>query len=209
MLIDYPEGEVEEFDVPNFPNDLSKGSRRVPFSRVLYIDRSDFREEDDPKFKRLAPGKTVGLMHTRDDRKTGDDKAYRITCANFIKDDQGRVKLIEAICDRGITHKSKARAFIQWVAECPRHKSPVPAEVRLYSGLFKHEDPAKNPEGWLADVNPDSLEVKPAFVEVGLRNAKPEDHFQFLRLGYFTADKDSTKDKLVFNRTVTLKTRDS
>ncbi|RKP16619.1 ribosomal protein L25-like protein, partial [Rozella allomycis CSF55] len=160
VLTDFPENEIEEFEI----KDEISGTRKIPFSKIIYIDQSDFRLEDDPNFKRLAPGKSVCLMFSHDAKKTTADKSYRITCTDYIQDENGKVTQLMAICDRGVNHKTKAPARIQWVAESPLHNSPIKAQVNLYSNLFLHENPSSNPDGWLADVNPNSLEIKTAFV---------------------------------------------
>jgi glutaminyl-tRNA synthetase len=194
-IIDYPDNEVEEFDVPNFPNDESKGTHKVPFSRTIYIDRSDFREDDVAGYKRLAPGKTVGLLYA----------SYNITCTDYKTDEKGEVTELIAICDRDVKKTKKAKAYIQWVAKSQNHQSPIAAEVRLINSLFSVENPFSGPDDWLTKINPKSMEICNAYVSIGARHCKPGDHFQFQRVAYFCVDPDSTKDKLVFNRTVTLK----
>lgn len=186
-----------ELTVPNKPRDDSMGSHMVPFTKTVYIDGSDFREEDDPNYYRLAPGKTVGLLYVPEP----------ITCTNVVKNADGSIKEIHATY--GATSK-KPKTYIQWVAESKKHNSPIPATIRLYSNLFKHSNPYDKelvPGGWLSDVNPESLVVKTGFVEVGVRGKSVGDKFQFQRVGYFCIDQDSNveKDEFVFNRTVTLK----
>lgn len=195
-------GHVEEIVVPNKPRDDSMGSRSLPFSKVIYIDASDFREvDDDPNFYRLAPGKVVGLLHV----------PHPITCQEIIKDSTGKILEIKALLLNDPDHKpKKPKTYIQWVGESARHLSPVTLEARLYSNLFMHSDPDNKdlvPGGWLSDLNPNSLVVKKSMVDIGIYSAKPEDKFQFLRLGYFCIDKDSdfSKNKIVVNQTVSLK----
>jgi len=192
---------VQEITVPNKPRDESMGSHKVPFTKTIYIDRSDFREQDDPNYYRLAPNKTVGLLYVE----------HPITCTEVIKDGEGNIVEIRAKYEDQNARKPKT--FIQWVAESPKHNSPVEIEVREYSNLFLHENPMDStavPGGWLSDINPNSLTVVPkAFAEVGINNCKVEDKFQFVRVGYFCVDSDSKLDsnpkKIVVNRTVTLK----
>ena len=192
-ITNYPEDKVEDISLPNVPQDASKGEHTVLFCRTLYIDRSDFREEDSPDYYRLAPNKEVGLQ-----------RAYNITCKQMIRDESG--KLVELLVEYDASNARKPKAYIQWVAHCPLRQSPVPVEVRMYSALFKGKNPDEHPQGFLADINKESLTVLPAaLADVGVLNAKPEDKFQFERIGFFCVDKDSTPEKLVFNRTVGLK----
>lgn len=205
----------EEFDAPFFkPNDTKMGSHHLPFARILYIDRSDFRETDSKDYFRLAPGKSVGLLKV----------PHTIKCTAFSKAGDGRV--IEIVCryENDVPFK-KPKTYIQWIAEAPEKGSPVPVEVRVTNQLFKSENPLDNPKGFLADINPESEEVfKGAIIETGIHEIRrrapwPElegekDHskigpesvrFQALRVGYFAMDSDSTEDKIVLNRIVTLK----
>lgn len=200
-ITNLPEDYVEEITVPNKPRDESMGSHKVPFTRVLYIDRSDFREQDDPNYYRLAPNKTVGLLYVN----------HPITCTEVVKDKDGNVVLIKAKYED--KNERKPKTFIQWVAESPKHNSPVSVEVRQYSNLFIHENPMDSelvPGGWLTDINPNSLTVIPkAMVEVGINECSIEEKFQFVRVGYFCIDTDSKLDgaqkKIIVNRTVSLK----
>ncbi|KAJ3077653.1 hypothetical protein HK102_005063 [Quaeritorhiza haematococci] len=202
-LVNLPEGHVEEISVPNKPRDDAMGSHIVPFTRTVYIDRSDFREkDDDPNFRRLAPGKTVGLLNV----------PFPVTATEVIRDPStGTVVEVKCRYENDPKTKIKPKTYIQWVADSPSYGSPVRVEVRLYSNLFMHPDPDNKdqvPGGWMSDINPDSLTiVKDAFVEIGVKGAKIEDKFQFQRLGYFCVDRDSEpkKGRYVFNRTVTLK----
>jgi glutaminyl-tRNA synthetase len=188
----YPEGQVEWFDAENNPEDPSAGTRKVPFTRTIYIEQDDFREEPPKKFFRLAPGTEVRLKHT-----------YYIRVREIIKDAEGHV--VELRC----THDPESRGggtpdgrvikgTLQWVSA----EHAVPAEVRIYDQLFS----ATVPSGDLEEVNPASLEVlTDAKAEPSLKEAKVGERFQFLRMGYFCMDPDSKGDRLVFNRTATLK----
>ncbi len=200
VIENYPEGQVEELDAVNNPEDASMGTRKVPFSRVLYIEQDDFREDPPKKYYRLSPGREVRLRW-----------GYFITCKDVVKDPKtGQIVELRCTYDpqtRGgdAPDGRKVKATIHWVSAAHAAR----AEVRLYDNLFSKEDPGDVDEGqdWLANLNPNSLEVLPeCCVEPGLAGAKPGDIFQFERLGYFCADsKDSQPGRLVFNRTVTLK----
>ncbi|KAJ3331045.1 hypothetical protein HDU76_004212 [Blyttiomyces sp. JEL0837] len=198
-LTNLKEDYHEYITLPNKPRDESFGEHKVPFTRTIYIDRSDFREEDDPNFFRLALNKTVGLLNI----------PFPIRAKEIVKDNSGNIIEVKATYETG--DKSKPKAYIQWVAESAKDKSPVKMEVRNYSNLFHHSNPMDKtlvPGGWLSDINRDSLQViSNAYAEVGLFAAKVEDKFQFLRLGYYCVDQDSKIDegKYVLNRTVTLK----
>jgi glutaminyl-tRNA synthetase len=197
VIENYPEGQVEELDAVNNPEDLSVGTRKVPFSRVLYIEQDDFREEPPPKYYRLAPGREVRLRY-----------AYFLKCESAVKDAQGNV--VELRCTYDPATKGgaapdgrKVKATIHWVSAA----HAVEAEARLYDLLFTQPDPEDVPEGdFTAVISPYSLEVLAGCkVEPSLASAKPGDRVQFERLGYFCVDPDSTDGKLVFNRTVSLK----
>ena len=199
VLENYPEDQLEELDAVNNPEDPSAGTRKVPFSRVLYIEREDFREDPPKKFYRLAPGREVRLRY-----------AYYITCTKVIKDDRtGEVTELRCTYDpatRGGDSPDgrKVKATLHW-ASAP---NALQAEVRLYDHLFTKEDPDDVEEGadWKSNLNPNSLETLTSCrVEPGLANAKPGDRVQFERQGYFCEDPDSTAGHLVLNRTVTLK----
>ena len=196
VITNYPEGQEEMLETDNNPEDANEGTRLMPFSRELWIEREDFMEEPPKKFFRLGPGLIVRLK-----------SAYVIKCEGFTKDANGNVTEIQ--CSYMPESKSghdmteiKVKGTIHWVS-IPHAKT---AEVRLYDRLFKVEDPS-NEEGDFKDyINPDSVQIIPeAYIEPALTTAKPQDRFQFMRKGYFCVDTDSTPDKLIFNRTVTLK----
>ncbi len=194
-LENYPEDQVEELDAVNNPEDPSMGSRKVPFSRILYIERDDFREDPPKKYFRLSPGGEVRLRY-----------GYIIKCVNVVKDEHtGEVSELRCTYDpetRSGTASSarKVKGTIHWVSA--RHAAD--AEVRLYDRLFTVEDPGG--DNWKEQINPQSLEIlTECKVEPGLRTTRPQDRFQFERLGYFCADADSRNDALVFNRAVTLR----
>jgi glutaminyl-tRNA synthetase len=198
VIENYPESQVEEIEAVNNPEDESAGTRRVPFSRVLYIEREDFREDPPKKFFRLAPGREVRLRY-----------AYLVTCTSVSKDGSGNVVELRCTYDpasRGGTPADgrKVKATLHWVSAAHAHE----AEVRLYDRLFTREDPDDVEEGedFTASINPDSLKVVTgAKVEPGLAGAAAGSFYQFERQGYFTVDPDSAPGKLVFNRTVSLK----
>ena len=200
VIENYPAGQVEELEALNNPEDLSKGTRLVPFTRVIYIERDDFREDPPKEFFRLSPGSEVRLRY-----------AYIIKCTDVVKDSEtGEIKEVHCTYDpetkSGSSQSSrKVKATIHWVS-APHSRR---AEVRLYDHLFSKEDPDDVPEGanWLTNVNPQSLEVLPdCRVEPTLANAQAGERYQFERLGYFCVDPvDSTQNNPVFNRTVTLR----
>ena len=197
VITNYPEDREEWLETVNNPEDESMGTRNIPFSREVYIEREDFMEDPPPKFFRLAPGKEVRLK-----------SAYIIKCERVIRDDSGKV--IEVHCTYDPETKSggpqsnrKVKGTLHWVSA--RHA--LEAEIRLYDRLFKTEVPDEAPEGedFRSNLNPGSLSVITGFVEPGLKGSRPGDKFQFQRLGYFCVDPDSTETKLVFNRTTTLR----
>jgi glutaminyl-tRNA synthetase len=199
VIIDnYPEGKTEMLDAVNNPEDPSKGTRKVPFSKVLYIEQDDFMEEPPKKFFRLAPGREVRLRY-----------AYFITCTNAVKDKDGKVIELHCTYDpatRGgdAPDGRKVKSTLHWLSA----KDAIKAEVRLYDHLFTEANPDDVPEGkkFTDSLNPDSLKVLDnCFVEPSVANAKPLDRFQFERLGYFCVDPDSKEGKLVFNRTASLR----
>lgn len=191
-ITNLPANAKAEIRVPDFPADESKGSHVVPFSKTIFIEQSDFREVMEKGYKRLTPEQPVGLRHA----------GYVISVQRVIKDDGGKVVELEVTCSSSDSTE-KPKAFIHWVCE------PLQCEVRLYERLFLHknpEDPSEVPKGFLSDINPHSLHIiKSALIDRSVSKAKVLDQFQFERVGYFSLDPDSTADKLVFNRTVTLK----
>jgi glutaminyl-tRNA synthetase len=200
VIVNYPEGRVEELEAVNNPEDPGMGTRRVPFSRVLYIERDDFREDPPKQFFRLAPGREVRLRY-----------AYFITCVDVVKDPRtGEVVELRCTYDpatRGgdAPDGRRVRATLHWVSAA----HALPAEVRLYDRLFLKADPNDTEEGvdFTAYLNPNSLQVlKPCWVEPSLASAAPGSRYQFERLGYFCLDPvDAAPGDLVFNRTVTLR----
>ncbi|KAL1984925.1 hypothetical protein VTN96DRAFT_8584 [Rasamsonia emersonii] len=219
IIDDLPDGYEEMVEVP-FSKDPSFGTHRVPFSKVVYIERSDFREQDAPDYFRLAPGKTVGLLKV----------PFPITATSFEKDPQtGEVTCVHAKYEKpedgSSTPLKKAKTYIHWVGESAAHNSPIKAEVRAFNPLFKSDDPNAHPDGFLADINPDSEQIYPnAYIETGFREVSksapwPKEsggessteispysiRFQGMRVAYFAVDQDSTPEKVVLNRIVTLK----
>jgi glutaminyl-tRNA synthetase len=199
VIDNYPEGQVEELEALNNPEDPAAGTRKVPFSRELYIEQDDFREEPPKKFFRLFPGQEVRLRG-----------GYFIKCTSLVKDEKSG-EVVEVHCTYDPATRSgnapdgrKVKATIHWVSA----QHAINAEVRLYESLFSKEDPNDVPESqeFTANLNPNSLEtLTAAKLEPSLASAKPGDRYQFERLGYFCADPDSTSEKLVFNRTVQLR----
>jgi len=199
VIDNYPEDKVEQMEAVNNPEDAGMGTRQVPFSRVLYIEQEDFREEPPKKFYRLAPGREVRLRY-----------AYFVTCVDVVKDERtGEVVELHCTYDpatRGgdAPDGRKVKSTLHWVSAA----HALEAEVRLYDHLFTKEDPADVPEGedWKANLNPNSLEVLPSCrVEPSLAGAAAGSRYQFERLGYFCVDPDSTAGRLVFNRTLSLR----
>jgi glutaminyl-tRNA synthetase len=199
VIDNYPENQTEEMDAVNNPEDPTAGSRKVPFSRVLYIEQDDFREIPPPKYFRLSPGREVRLRY-----------GYFITCKSVVKNDKGEVIEVHCTYDpetRGGNSPPdgrKVKSTIHWVSAA----HAVNAEVRIYENLFSKEDPNQTAEGedFTANLNPNSLEVlMDAKLEPSLASAAPGSRYQFERLGYFCVDPDSAPGKPVFNRTVALK----
>ena len=200
LVIDnYPEDQTEEMEAVNNPEDASMGTRKVPFSKVLYIEREDFHETPPKKFFRLAPGREVRLRY-----------AYYVTCVGVVKDEQtGEVVEIRCTYDPatrggGSPDGRRVKATLHWVSAA----HAIPAEVRLYDHLFGQADPDDVPEGedFTAALNPHSLETLTSCqVEPSLAGAEAGSRYQFERQGYFCADADTTPDRLVFNRTVPLR----
>ncbi len=197
VITNYPEGADEELEAVNNPEDESMGTRKVPFAKELYIEQDDFMEEPSRKFFRLAPGREVRLRY-----------AYFITCNEVIKNEKGEITALHCTYDpqsRGGNSPDgrKVKATLHWVSA----KHAVKSEVRMYDRLFSVEDPLGQKDvDYKEFLNTDSLKVLPeCFLEPFVKNAKPLDHFQFERLGYFNVDYDSTPEKPVFNRTVPLR----
>ncbi len=198
VIDNYPENQVEDMDAVNNPEDESAGTRKVPFSRVLYIEQDDFREVPPPKYFRLSPGREVRLRY-----------GYFITCTGVVKNDKGDVVEVHCTYDpatRGgnAPDGRKVKSTIHWVSAA----HAIDAEVRIYENLFSKENPADVEPGQdvLDNLNPQSLEViTSAKVEPSLANATAGSRYQFERLGYFCVDPDSKPGAPVFNRTVALK----
>jgi glutaminyl-tRNA synthetase len=199
VITNYPESQIEELEAANHPQKAEMGTRTVPFSRELYIEADDFMEDAPKKFFRLAPGREVRLRY-----------AYFITCTDVVKDKDGKITELHCTYDpatRGgnAPDGRKVKGTIHWVSAA----KAASAEIRVYDHLFKTEHPDDAPEGktFLDNINPASLEIiRDARLEPSLASAKPGEHFQFERLGYFFADPiDSKSGKPVFNRTSTLR----
>jgi len=199
VIENYPEGQSEELDAPYHPNDPDMGSRKVPFSKVIYVERDDFMQEPPRKFFRLGPGREVRLRY-----------AYFITCNDFVKDENGEI--IELRCTYDPLTKGgnapdgrKVKGTIHWVSA----EHALEAEVRIYDRLFNDPEPDSNKheQDWKEFLNPDSREIlNDTKLEPSLATATAGDQFQFERLGYFNVDvKDSVAGKPVFNRTITLR----
>src|SRR5438445_904980 len=205
VLTNYSEDQVEELDAVNNPEEPNAGTRKVPFSRELFIDRDDFIEMPPPKYFRLRPGGEVRLKY-----------AYIIKCDEVLKD--AAVNVVELRCSvdleskaGGATSNRKVKGTIHWVSAA----HAIEAEVRLYDRLFTVPEPDSASAGssgatraggdFKSFINPHSLEVVTAKCEPALASARPEERYQFERLGYFTLDPDSTSDKQVWNRTITLR----
>jgi glutaminyl-tRNA synthetase len=195
VLTNYPADRVEQLEAVNNPEDETAGKRPVPFSRELYIEQEDFLEAPPPKYFRLRPGGEVRLKY-----------AYIIKCDEVIKDAAGKIVELRCTADLesktgGATAGRKVKGTIHWVSAA----HAVPAECRLYDRLFTEAEPEKDGRDFRTTLNPHSLEVVTAQCEPSLRQAEPDLRYQFERLGYFTVDADSTPERLVLNRTITLK----
>jgi glutaminyl-tRNA synthetase len=196
IITNYPENKTEEMETINNPEDESMGSRTIPFSREIYIERADFMEDPPKKFFRLGPGREVRLK-----------SAYIIKCEDYKKDENGEI--IEVYCTYDEATRSggpeanrKVKGTLHWVSA----QHALEAEVRLYDRLFSDPEPAGHKDKSPVDfLNPDSMKVITGYMEPSLKEAKALDHFQFQRLGYFNVDPDTTPERLVFNRTVTLR----
>jgi len=198
VLTNYPEGQTELLEAINNPEDPAAGTREVPFARELYIERGDFMKDPPKKFYRLAPGREVRLRY-----------AYFIRCEKVVRDADGQIAELHCTYDPATKGGDapdgrKVKATLHWVSA----EHAVGAEVRLYDRLFDREDPSQADEGktWLDSLNPDSLAVSTnCKVEPSLREAAPGERYQFERKGYFSVDPDTSADRLVFNRTATLR----
>jgi glutaminyl-tRNA synthetase len=192
VIDNYPEEEEEWMDAINNPEDQEAGTRKVPFSKVFYIEQDDFMEDPPKKFFRLAPGREVRLRY-----------AYFVTCTDVVKDDNGQIVELHCSYDpatRGGNSPDgrKVKSTIHWVSAA----HALSAEVRLYDHLFTKEQP----EDFKSNLNPQSLKtLSDCMIEPCLKDSRPLDRFQFERLGYFCVDEETTKEKIVFNRTVTLR----
>jgi glutaminyl-tRNA synthetase len=194
VLMNYPEGQVEQLEATNNPEDPGSGTRKVPFSRELFIDEADFMETPPPKYFRLRPGGEARLKY-----------AYIIKCGEVLKDDAGNVIELRCTVDLesksgGATSNRKVKGTIHWVSA----EHAFDAEVRLYDRLFTVPEPDAGGD-FKSFINPHSLEVVTAKCEPALKQASPAERYQFERLGYFALDPDSTPEKQVWNRTITLK----
>jgi glutaminyl-tRNA synthetase len=199
VIDNYPEGQVEQMEAVNNPEDESAGTRTVPFSRVLYIEQDDFRENPPKQYYRLSPGREVRLRY-----------GYFVTCTGVLKNEKGEVVEIHCTYDPATRGGNappdgrKVKSTIHWVSA----EHAIDAEVRLYETLFTKEDPDDVAEGqdFTANLNPNSLEVlRGCKLEPSLRGAEPGSGYQFERLGYFCVDPDSSAEQRVFNRTVALR----
>lgn len=190
-LKNFPARSTNKIVVPYFPNIPDGAQHEIVFDEVIYIERSDFKETPEKGYRRLSPNQSVGLRHA----------GTIIKLDQIIKDKNGEITELICVCETTDV-AAKPKAFIQWVSQ------PIQIEVRLYESLFKHKNPEdvnEVPGGFLSDCNKNSMEVLRAYASNSLKNVKVYDKFQFERIGYFSLDPDSTKDLMVFNRTVTLK----
>jgi glutaminyl-tRNA synthetase len=199
VIDNYPEGLVEEMEAVNNPEDPAAGSRKIPFSKVLYIEQDDFREDPPKQYYRLSPGREVRLRY-----------GYFVTCTGVVKDEKGEVVEVHCTYDPATRGGNappdgrKVKSTIHWVSA----QHAIEAEARLYDNLFTKTNPNETEEGqdFTANLNPNSLEVLPGCkLEPSLADAPVESRYQFERLGYFCVDPDSAPGKLVFNRTVALR----
>jgi glutaminyl-tRNA synthetase len=197
VITNYPEDQVEWFDADNNPEDPDAGTRKIPFSKVVYIEREDFMENPPKKYFRLYPGNEIRLKH-----------AYYITCTDVIKDDEGNITEVHCTYDPdsrggGTPDGRKVRGTSHWVSA----SHALSGEIRLYDRLFTEEFPGERTGNFLDDINPESVTINTACkLEPSLQDAQPGEYLQFMRTGYFVADsKDSSADHLVFNRTIELR----
>lgn len=195
VIQNYPADKAEELAAPNFPKDDSKGTHAVRMTRVVYIDGSDFSAVDQGKdFFGLTPGKEVHLKY-----------AFNIKAEKVVYEADGKT-IKEVLATADFTNQTKCKGKITWVAEPSAGVKPLEVELRLYENLFLSKDPMQyGGDEWLNDLNPNSLTVVKAYADQSLAGAKAGEYFQFERVAFFMCDKDSTADKLVFNRTVLLK----
>ncbi len=195
VIDNYPEGQTEEMDAINNPEDSNAGTRKIPFSKILYIEQDDFRETPPPKYYRLYPGNEVRLRY-----------AYFIKCTHVVKDTNGEIVEVHATYDPATQGGDapdgrKVKSTIHWVSAAHAKQ----AEIRMYDRLFTKEDPEEGEEGFLGCINPNSLNILSGYAEPHLSDPKAGDRFQFERQGYFCADPDTTPEKPVFNLTVGLR----
>ena len=196
VITNYPENQAEELEAENNPEDESAGKRKIPFSQVIYVERSDFMEDPPKKFFRLGPGREVRLKH-----------AYYVTCTDFVKDENGSISEIRCTYDPSTKggwsdDGRKVRGTLHWVSV----QHALDAEVRLYDHLFTLENPESGGEVFIENLNSDSLlTLQICKAEPELKSAKTKISYQFLRNGYFCLDSDSKPDQLIFNRTVGLR----
>lgn len=195
VIDNYPEGQIEEMDAVNNPENPTAGTRKIPFSKVLYIEQEDFREAPPPKYYRLFPGNEVRLRY-----------AYFIKCTHVVKNENGEVTEVHATYDpstRGgdSLDGRKVKSTIHWVSADHANE----AEIRMYDRLFTKEDPEEGDEGFLSCINPNSLVVTTGYTEPSLASPEVGSRYQFERQGYFCVDPDSSLNKPVFNLTVNLK----
>ena len=195
VITNFPEGVTEMCHSENNPEDIAAGVREIPFSREILIEKEDFMENPTKKYFRLAPGKMVRLKG-----------AYIIQCDDFVKDENGeitevRCSFIENSKSGQDTTGINVKGTLHWVSAA----HAIPVEIRLYDRLFSVEDVSSEERDFKEYLNPESLEVITGYAEPELLDSKAGDSFQFLRKGYFAADADSTAEKPVFNRTVTLR----
>jgi glutaminyl-tRNA synthetase len=197
VIENYPDGQVEEMDAVNNPEDPGMGTRKVPFSKVLYIERDDFREDPPKQYYRLSPGREVRLRY-----------AYFVTCTGVVKD-EATGEIVEIRCKYDPATRGgnapdgrRVKSTIHWVSAA--HALDI--EARLYDSLFRESASAEDEsQDFTAYLNPNSLETRSAKIEPSVEGAAPGSRYQFERLGYFCVDKDSTPGKLVFNRTASLR----
>lgn len=190
-ISNFPYDSDQQLSIPDYPNNPEKGSHSIAFSSVIYIERTDFKENPEKGYRRLAPDQTVGLRHA----------GYVLKVTKVVKDGSGEVTELICSCESSDV-AAKPKAFIQWVSR------PVEIEIRLYEPLFFHKNPEDSnevPGGFLSDCNPDSLRVQRSFADASIRTSKVYDKFQFERIGFFSVDPDTAGERLIFNRTVTLK----